>query len=844
VSLDESDNDLREFLTYFLAAIKSAFPSVSLKTQSLLQAADLPPVKVLSRFILNDLDRLETPLILVLDDYHLIKENVVHDLLRELLHHPSPILHIALLTRRDPPLPLTHLRAYNQLTEMTVEDLRFTLEETSSFLERFLRVTLDADTASVLEARVEGWVAGLRLAALSLRQKEDHDRILQELRDITHFVQGYLIEEVLSHIPKAFARHLMETSILDRFCAPLCDVLHSLFGDQLEADEELSGQAFIHWLEETRMFVTSLDNKGQWFRYHHLFQQLLQDQLKKHRNPDEVAALYSRASDWFVQSGLIEEAIQCSMEAGDVGRAAKIIESNRHAAFNADRWYSVEKWLAQLPEECVQESPELLLTKARVQNIRGRLMEIPPLIGRVEQILKGKSAKPELLGELNFAKGFLSFWAGERDLCLKYCRKALSQIPEDEKYDLLRGDNMLFYVIALQMAGKGEKAVRELNVRTKGYPKQQGMYLSRLVAGSAFIHLLSGDLKQAEAAALQLNTVSRRSGFSHTDSWSEYMQACCYFHLHDPDDALRYFSKAAEKKYIMHVPQVLNCLAGLSLTYQNLYQTQDADDTWEQLREFAVHTDERANVALAESTRARLSLLQGQRDSAIRWEQSFSLPLHPSSLFIWLELPHITQCRVLIATGSGDSLHKATGILQQLSKTAGAIHNIFHLVDIYALEALALFKLSQTEQALKKLEQAIDLAKPGGWIRPFIEPGPAMIDLLKQLYQQNISKDYIRQILTVFKSDEHRAMHEETSRHAKASPALESGPLSQKLSKRERDVLACLAEGLTNREIASKLFVSYVTVKKHLYNIYKKLDVHTRTAALNKSRELGIIPPD
>jgi LuxR family maltose regulon positive regulatory protein len=296
LSLDENDNDLRVFLTYLLEAVQNAFPGATQEARTLLKAANLPPEKVLAHNLLNDLEQAEEPFILVLDDYHRIREKAVHDLLTELLRYPSPMLHLALLTRRDPPLPIGPMRAGGRVTEITVEHLRFTLSETTAFLERLLDVAPDENTLSVLEEKVEGWVAGLRLAALSLGRKGERDRIMKGLGEGLQFVQEYLMQEVLSQVPPAFANFLIEASILDRFCAPLCDAVHLSEGQPVE--DEAGGQEFIEWLEKTHLFVVPLDETRSWFRYHHLFQELLQNQLEGRYSPEEIAALHSRAGSW------------------------------------------------------------------------------------------------------------------------------------------------------------------------------------------------------------------------------------------------------------------------------------------------------------------------------------------------------------------------------------------------------------------------------------------------------------------------------------------------------------------------------------------------------------------
>lgn len=310
VCLDEDDGDPRVFLRYVLAAVKTAFPAASLKTQALLDAHELPPVSVLARYLLNDLDEIDEPFILVLDDYHRIHERAVHDLLAELLAHPPQTMHLALLTRRDPPLPISTLRAQGQLTEIRVAELRFTTAETAAFLAQMVKVPVDDATAAILEEKTEGWATGLRLAVLSLRDQKDPDQMVRNLRGSSRYIADYLVAEVISRQPPAIASYMMETSLFDRFCAPLCEAVHAEAAERAQGGGEIEAQEFIEWLEKANPFVIPLDEQHQWFRYHHLFRQLLQDQLKRHRSPDEIVALHARASEWFAQHGLVGEAIE------------------------------------------------------------------------------------------------------------------------------------------------------------------------------------------------------------------------------------------------------------------------------------------------------------------------------------------------------------------------------------------------------------------------------------------------------------------------------------------------------------------------------------------------------
>ena len=313
VSLDENDNDVSAFLRYVLEAIQSLFPQQVLKTKSLVGLAELPSLKVTGRYLLNDLEALSERFILVLDDYHYISNTAVHDLLTELLTHPSPAMHLVLITRRDPPLALASLQARGILTELPSELLRFSSSETKLLLERILRRTISDKSAAVLEEKMEGWVTGLLLAAMSIRNKPDQERIVDELQGSVQYVNDYLITEVLNSQSAPIRHYLLSTSILDRFCADLCDVLGGV--DAKPSEGKIDGAAFIAKLQKDNLFLVALDTENRWFRYHHLFHQLLQDQLNQGWRPDQVAALQSRANHWFAENDIIDDAKKLTLVA-------------------------------------------------------------------------------------------------------------------------------------------------------------------------------------------------------------------------------------------------------------------------------------------------------------------------------------------------------------------------------------------------------------------------------------------------------------------------------------------------------------------------------------------------
>ncbi|MEA3439422.1 MAG: helix-turn-helix transcriptional regulator, partial [Chloroflexota bacterium] len=370
LTLDEGDNDLAVFLTYFLEAICIIFPEAAKNSQALLTAHTQPPIKELVINLSNEINQLDQFFVLVLDDFEVIQENLVHDFLNELLLHPPQDFHLVLCTRIDPPLSIQKLRAQGQLTEIRAQDLRFSVEESYTFLQNMLGTTVDSTTARFMEEQAEGWVTGLRLAALALRHRVGKQRTEEKPTANNRYVSDYLMSEILDSQPTVFSEWLVKTSILARFNAGLCEVL--CFGET-----ELDGDVFLEWLVISNLFAIPLDDHNQWVRYHHLFREFLQTELVRRYNSIEVADLHTRASDWFAQNGLIEEALRHALASGDILAAAQLVEQNTRTVLDNDQWHILEKWMAQLPDNIIQERPELLIAKAWISFHQFALRAIP-----------------------------------------------------------------------------------------------------------------------------------------------------------------------------------------------------------------------------------------------------------------------------------------------------------------------------------------------------------------------------------------------------------------------------------------------------------------------------------
>ena len=501
LSLDESDNDLVVFLNYFVAAIRTVYPQACTNTLGLLAAPELPPPTRLANALANDLEALPCQpgpadgrcCILVLDDYHLLRNEAIAALLGEIWRHPPRTVHLILSTRQDPPLPLDVLRARGELSEIRIQELRFTREEVAVFMQQATGLPLDEPAIALLAERTEGWAAGLRLAALTLTTHDDIHGHLAELPADNRYVMDYLMGEVLSHIPAATQEFLLKTSILDRLSGPLCDAVTGT------AASPWNGQAYLAWLAQAGLFTWSVDPQQQWYHCHHLFRRLLRIQLEQRHSPEEIAKLHIRASAWLAGNGFVDEAIEHSLTAGDVAEAIRLVETHRHAAMNQERWPDLQRWLSRLPRQVIDEHPELVLAEAWLLHHRAALADVPERLARAEALLQqtplgeharlDEEARLRLQGEIDALTSQLVYWTADAERTLTLAQRALAVTPIEHSY--VRALARLFAATALQMRGdirgrsqRLDEGLREDRFRSHTYaPRLAGLSLLRLLGG-------------------------------------------------------------------------------------------------------------------------------------------------------------------------------------------------------------------------------------------------------------------------------------------------------------------------------------------------------------------------
>ncbi|MFZ1538992.1 MAG: hypothetical protein WAT23_16630, partial [Chromatiaceae bacterium] len=730
VSLDAADADLDVFLEYLLAAVEAIVPNAFPKTRLLVRVPEVPPVDILVRHLVNELDLLDQPCSLVLDDYHHIPaDSDVHQLLQKILERPPHGVRLFLIARRDPPLELAGVRAQGRLTEVRLADLRFTPAESRDLLQAIVGLDVTEAAIANLEREIEGWAVGLRLVALAARQAPNPDQALRTLSGGILHAKEYLISEVIDRQPPQIRDCLLKTALLERFCPALCEAVCAPHG--MAGEEVASGQAFVRTLQECNLFVIPLDAEGIWFRFHHLFHELLEADLGLRLTPEEIAVLHLRASRWLEANGLIEEAVRHAMAAGLPLHAAEIIERQRRPEQERGGWLNVERWLALLPGEVVEQRPGLLQAMAFVRHYRHQYRAIALIVQRLEAMSDDEAFDDLSQGELKLFQGALLFWGGHLTEARERLLAADALIAPT--YGTAAGLVQVYIALTGQALGQSSRVLQDLDERIGAAQELPAKYRANLANARSLVHLLSGDLEQVIQGAHLVFTIANERDLANNYAWGHYVAASAHFRALQLDAAVPHFLSVLDHRYVVQPRAAVDAMAGLALAYQSLQQGPAADAVADDMLAYAKQGNDLDLLYVAQSARARLALNRGDTDAASRWALSHEVAVDAASLVVWLENPAITRARVLVAIEAYDTYREAATLLAALAEGTRKRHNVCQQIDILVLRSLALDGLGQPEKALSALRQAVRLGQRGGWMRPFAEAGSSLAPLLHRL---------------------------------------------------------------------------------------------------------------
>jgi LuxR family maltose regulon positive regulatory protein len=867
VSLDEGDNDPVRFISYLVAALQTVVPDLGTYALEALQPQPFIPEALLTGLInqLNTfLDASRTDpgfcLILVLDDYHLIAAQSIHDAVAFLLEHLPAQMHVAIASRADPPLPIARLRGRGQLTELRQSDLCFTSQEALQFLRQATGLDLSPADVAALASRTEGWIAGLQMAAISMQQRDDPGGFVQAFTGSNRYILDYLFEEVLKRQPQDIQAFLLQTSILDRLTGPLCDALLDIRHRGLDdgADEirpptpttqsqilgtQSPSQQVLEHLEATNLFIVPLDDQRQWYRYHRLFADLLRQRLEL--APLEPApVLHRRASAWYEGRGLISEAIAHALSAGDFERAAHLIEENAEATLMRSEVATLLTWLDRLPDEQILDHPSLCVYHAwallwsgrpweEVNSRLGNLARLEDAAG--EELLVSAKAEP--------LRAFVAIWQGRISHAAELATRALEQLPEDDSFS--RG-------IAL------------LSLATTYYKEGDIAAWTQMLDEVARTSREAGNFMIAVIVLCNLAERQRKHGELHR-AMSTYQQA---LELASDDRGHRLPIAGEALVGMAEISREWNQLEkairsvqeGIELTLQwgevaameghmilarirrALGDVDGAAAALEIARQLAAKFDatELDDIAVA-WYQARLWIAQGNLEPARRWAEERQLERRIEQAdakegdeFLdyhlrKYELPVLARLHI-----AQDQPGDALALLEPLIQRNERQQRVDLLLECLVLKALALQEQGDILRALTSLERALSLGEPEGYARIFVDEGEPMARLLRHAASQGIMPEYASRLVAAFGAPDYPGSPRPPV-HAPPQPLIDP------LSDREMEVLRLLSAGLSNPDIAQELYIATSTVRSHLKSIYSKLNVHKRWDAVQRAEELGLL---
>ena len=839
LSLDEGDNDSTRFLTYLIMAVQTVLPNIGAEVLRMLQSAQPPQIESLLTILLNEINTIPDPVILILDDYHVIEDKVVGNALTFFLEHLPPQMHLVITTREDPSLPLARLRARDQLTGLRATDLRFTDSEAAEFLNQIMGLSLSAEDIAALDARTEGWIAGLQLAAISMQGHKDAGSFIKSFTGSNQFVLDYLIEEVLQQQTDSVQVFLLRTSILDRMSGPLCDAVL--------LDSSTPGQETLERFEHNNLFIIPLDNERYWYRYHHLFGSLLRQRLAQSHAPEAIAQYHIRASEWYEKNGDQTQAFHHAIAAGDFSRAATLAEKywqGMNERFQSATWLG---WVKQLPEELIRLRPVLCTQIAwgymdisEVDVSESRLRD-------AERCLKGPADEMIVVAEEQFrslpariaiARTYNAQSVGDFPAAVKYAKLAIKLAPEEDHF--LRAQTTAILGGMYWANGDLDSASKSMSDWIDNAQKA-GNFFFAIASGSgkADIQKEQGHLREAlktYQASLQLaskhETETQRIIAHH-----HLGLALLYHEMQDDESAARHFQMSME-------------LGQQSLLQDWSYRKYLA---LARLKEFEGDLDSALNFledaqpfylrSLIPNThpidaiKVKIYLKQGRLSKAQEWVGKYKLSASDEISYL-REFEHITLARLLLAEYQVDRkeshVKNALSLLNRLLKAAEDQNRMGSILEIQIVAALSYRALGSTSQAFTSLKHALTLARPEGFVRIFVGEGEPMQSLLSD-FRRSLEKqargksheltEYVVKLLSAFAQPKEK----------------QQSKLVEPLSKRELEILQLIAQGLSNGEISKRLFLALNTIKGHNRVIFDKLQAQNRTEAVARARELDLL---
>jgi len=827
LSLDEGDNDPARFLSYFVAALQKIEANIGAGALAALQSPQPPLTESILTNILNDITTISDSFLLVLDDYHVIDSIPVDQTLAYLIEHQPPQMHLVIATREDPHLPLARLRAKGQLTELRAADLRFTPAEAAEFLNRMMGLNLSAEDIAALEVRTEGWIAGLQLAAISMQGRQDAASFIQSFTGSHHFVMDYLVEEILGQQSESIQAFLLRTSILNRMCGSLCD---AVLLNTSASGQETAGQATLEYLERANLFIIPLDNERRWYRYHHLFGDLLRKQLG---SSQELPKYHLRASEWFEANNDLAEAFNHALAAGGFEQAARLAEvawKGMDRSFKTAAWLG---WVKKLPNAVVRSQPKLCVQLGWAFSDSGELEASETHLQNAERALIGTMDQDDLKslpGTIALIRAGNAQIQGNLAETEKYAKLSLQLIPEDDVY--LRSSAAITLEFIHWTTGNLEASLRGMHAWMEDMDRLGNQVFTIASAFAvADMQVILGHLSEAEKTlwlAIQQATAQGQEAITIT-AHHHLGLALLASERDDGAVAAQHLQTAAD---LGQHTTLVDWPYRWKLAQARLKEFAGEWDTALDLLDEAGRVYVKNPIPMLrplEAQKTRIYLKQGRLDKAASWAWERGLSVTDEVNYLG-EYEYLTLARVRLGegvfTGVIELLERLL-VLAETQKRTGSV------IEILLTQALVHQAKDNHHQALSTLERALALAEPEGYVRIFVDEGDAMRGLIEKQARKRGHRlnSYIDKILAAFA---------QPAAAPKSANLHQQSDLFDPLSEREREVLKLLRSELSGPEIAQQLIVSLNTLRTHTKNIFNKLGVNNRRAAIHRAEELDL----
>ena len=846
LSLDKNDNDLPRFLIYLVAALQRIDPEIGADVQAALEGSLSPNFEILLTRLISEIERLPDKSIIVLDDYHLIHSKHVHDAINFLIEYLPPTIHLVITGRADPPLPISRLRVQGEVNEVRTAQLRFTKKEVATFLNHRMGFDLSSDGIAALEARTEGWIASLKLAALSMQGREDWPEFIAKFSGSNRYVIDYLVDEVMARQPEEVQTFLRRTSILERFCAPLCKYVVGSASDDID---------ILDYLSRSNLFLIPLDDHREWYRYHHLFADFLRQRLRE-TEPDKIPELHRLASQWCKNKELVDEAIKHALAAGDLESAIRLVDQVAVDLVVRRESNKLLKLMDLLPPDRCQDYPVLCFWHAWALVFLGQLEAVEPILQNVETNQSKAPAAP-IPGYVSTVRAYLANLEGDLLKSINLTEQALEEMSEaspDRITHIVQGAAVIWLGVNHRLLGNLDRA-GQLFMEAARLNQKAGNYYAALSSFEqlAKLAVVRGQLAQAldlyqsglKVAQNWMDTGSKPQGTLIAAAGLQLGLGTVLYQLNDLVGAATHIQRSAE---LLELGE----LWGRMDSYRMLAYLRQAKGEFETSAELlskacAIEDTlivRRSNTSdlpsltklgiLLSRLRPEMSHLLIRSSRRVENlgvhandEVDFSSPAGYPRELIYSDLARL----LIVLDRSAEALPLLTRLLEAAITMERHGDEIRYLVMI----ALAHHALGNTQTASDSLSQALTLAEPQGYVRLFVDEGQPMAELLLLAISQNIAPDYASKLLAAFPKDIQCAVQDDEELTVNKQSLIEP------LSAREIDVLHLMAEGYKYKEIAERLVISINTVRHHNRNIFGKLNVNSRIEAIDRARGLDLL---